>query len=155
LVGVGRLLLATCTIACGDTPGDAEAPSEACLAQASNAFRTRFIGAGFASFEGIGVTAVTTITTIGGVACRAAGATTIADGAFVTRADNRRDDAVYPRLGAFIDVDHDGACNAEIDLAWTRLSIAPSPEVEDTIELTAEHFSRLPDGEGCALLRAD
>ena len=149
-----RVLLLACTAGCGaDAP--AGGPSDACLDQAPNAFRTRFVGSGFGELDGRAVTAVTTISTIGpdGVTCRAAGSAMIEGGGFVARTDNRRDDAVYPRLGAFIDADGDGACRAESDLVWTRLSIAPPPDVEDTIELTVEKFALLPEAEGCALLR--
>lgn len=147
------LVLITCGPACGtDVPVDG--PSEACVAQAPNAFRTRFVGTGFGTLEGRGVTAVTLISTVGpeSVACRAASDATIEGGGFVARADNRRDDAAYPRLGAFIDIDGDTACG-EMDLVWTRVSIAPPPNLEDTIELTLEDFARLPEAEGCALLR--
>ena len=96
---------------------------------------------------------MTSVSTLSGIECRANGAAAVEGGAFLARADNRRDDAVYPRLGAYIDVDGDGACRADVDVVWTRLSIAPPPDQEDTIALAAESFAQLPEADGCALVR--
>lgn len=152
-----RILAIAALVACGTDEGSmgVDSPSEECVERAPNPFRTRFEGTGFASFETRTVQVVTSIGLTDGssIICRAATRTTVVDGAFVARTDNRRDDAVYPRVGAYVDVDSDAECTAEVDLIWTQLTAAPPPEQEDTITLSLESFARKPDAEGCALLR--
>jgi hypothetical protein len=147
-------LLGACS-ADDDGSADVDRPSEACVEHAPNAFRTRFEGAGFAHFEASRIQVVTTIGLVdpSNITCRAASRTTIINGAFIARADNRRDDAVYPLLGAYIDVDDDGACTAAVDMVWTQTSIAPPPDLEDTFTVSPELFGLQAEAEGCALVR--
>ena len=146
------VVMIACVSACATVPG-IDDPSEGCIERAPASFRTRFAGSGLVEFEGRTVHVVTTINVMGGVRCRAASRATVVAGGFGARTDNRRDDAVYPRLGAYVDLDNDGTCGAEADLVWTHLSIAPPPDQVDTIELTSNDFAKLPEGDGCGLLR--
>lgn len=148
------MLLAACGTD-GTSDPNTEPPSEACIERAPNAFRTRFVGTSFAFFEGRSVQVVTSIglADASGITCRAATRTQVVDGGFLASVENRRDDAVYPLLGAYVDIDEDGACSAEVDLVWTTLAIAPPADREDTVMLVLEQFARHPDAEGCARLR--
>jgi hypothetical protein len=144
-------LLAACASDEGATSTDQ--PSAACRAVADNVFRTKFVVTDVAAFDGKSLGAVTSIRTLDGTTCRAGDRVTIASGSAEARVENRRDDAVYPLLGAWIDVDGDGACVAEVDLVWTIIGIAGAPGTEDTVTLTAELFALHSDEEGCARLR--
>lgn len=130
-------------------------PSAACRERAPTTFRVKFVGSGFTELDGRVVTAVTSVMTIDAdpVLCRAAETATIDGGAFTARVENRRDEAVYPRIGVFVDSNANGRCDAETDLVWTRVTTAGPADVEDAVDIKADSLAFVPDAEGCALLR--
>lgn len=142
--------------ACGEpAETSVSSPSAACLERAPTPFRIKFVGAGFAELDGRVVTAVSSVMTIGAepVLCRAAQTTTIDRGAFTVRVENRRDDAVYPRIGVFVDNNANGQCDAETDLVWSQVTTAVPPEREDSVDIGADSLAFIADVQGCALLR--
>ncbi len=70
--------------------------------------------------------------------CRSTGAALVADGQIDVRLSNRTDDAVYPFVGAFVDLDDDGACTPGVDLTWGIWgSVSPGTELLVALEATA------------------
>jgi hypothetical protein len=149
---IALVALAACT---ASEPDQFIQPSAACRAESTTEFHTRFVGTQLAAFEGTDVIAVTSIGTIGsdGVICRAGDREVITNGEFSVRVDNRRDEAVYPTIGAFIDSNANGTCDADRDVVWVMFSGAAPADQEDVVELTAEHFVLSADAEGCGRLR--
>lgn len=145
------LAVAACT---SETTSDdsIESPSAACREVANHELPARFVVTGLGPFEGNTIHAMSSVKTIGNIECRAAARTNIVENRAEVRVDNLRDDAVYPRVGAWIDVDGDAVCLGEVDLVWTQIWTAPPPGVEVTVELIGDQFAFRPDDEGCALL---
>ena len=144
------LLLAAC--ASETTTSSTDSPSAACREVAKNELPTRFVVTGLGPFEGNTIHAMSSVKTINNIECRAAARADIVENRAEVRVENLRDDAVYPRVGAWIDVDGDGVCIGEVDLVWTEIWTAPPPGVEVTVTLIGDQFAFRPDDEGCALL---
>jgi hypothetical protein len=139
-------LFAIALTACAGSPEEGVAPD--CTGEAPNEYSIALDSDDFVYHAGMQLNAVTEIGLVGGESCRGANATTIdPQGHFDVRVVNRTDDAVYPVVAAFIDIDENGRCDGEVDLVWMRTEVLVGPEL--SASLGVEDFRRGAGTEGC------
>jgi hypothetical protein len=133
LILAGPLALWACTAE--PEPGTLQ-QSQACLEHSDADYRVVVDGVELAAHEGATVHVLTDmqLAFTAEHACVVSGPARVSDGAFTVALDNRTDGAAYPLVGAFIDVDGDGACTAGVDLEWRLIgSVAPGNELALTV----------------------
>src|SRR5262249_13454286 len=114
---IGLGLLAACSAA--PPTGSHTDGTIMCTGTAANEYRVDLVASGFAGFKGKTLHAVTDIQLARSPgACSTTSTAAIADGTFDVHMTNRTDDAVYPFIGAFIDLDGDGNCDRSRDPTW-------------------------------------
>lgn len=126
-----------------------EAPDAECLAHAAQEYTVRLVGDGFDAQEGKALFAVNEMRLASApeISCRASGHVEIQRGAFDLSLPNATDEASYPRVVAFIDVDGNGACDVGVDLGWEflpnwaflTLTLAPSDFSAAAAEEVCDH----------------
>jgi hypothetical protein len=122
-----------------------------CTGTAANEYRVDLAGSGFAEFKGKTLHAVTDIHLARSPGtCSTTSTAAIADGNFGVHMTNRTDDAVYPFIGAFIDLDGDGRCDRSRDPTWGIFGSGDSI----TLELSAERFSTADEMDVCSHFEA-
>lgn len=119
--------------------------STECLQHAPNDYVVALLGAGFIANEGHRVYAVTDINLASTeVRCRALSVTTIEQGKFGIELTNVTDDAVYPVVSVFIDVNDTRRCERSQDLLWKITSVIISDEI-DEVRLSPTDFTTQTD----------
>src|SRR5687768_12754654 len=109
-------VLAACDPSSSEDASGAGEPE--CTGEAPNWYRVELVGSGFSSYDGVTIHTMTGIGLARGGTCRSATSTEIDDGAFEVENIGRTDDAVYPTVAAFIDIDGDERCRPTVDPAW-------------------------------------
>lgn len=143
-------LLALVACAAEPDPADTIQQSQACLDHSDSDYHVVVDGVGFAAHEGATVHVVTDmqLAFTGEHRCVVSGPAQVNDGAFTVALDNRTDGAAYPVVGAFIDIDDDGACTPGLDLEWRIVgSVAPGDELASTV--SPEDFAVAGELEVC------
>lgn len=148
---IRTLILSALVLGACSNPEDVEVQSRECLDGSNANYHVRLQGSGLQDYEGSTIHVVTDINLAftPDALCRSTGAALVEDGALDLRLSNRTDEAVYPFVGAFVDLDDDGLCTPGIDATWgTWGSVAPDTEM--LVALEASAFTTVDELEVCA-----
>lgn len=143
------LSLATLS-ACGgatSSPDAGAVQTAECLQNATMHYQVELSGSGFEEFGSKKLYGVTEIRLVSApqASCRNTGSIEIAGSAFDLRMTNLTDEAAYPFIGAFIDMNGDGKCEKSVDLTWGIFgSVAPFPQ-----RLSPANFSTADEIDVC------